>query len=100
MEVRVPVQERTEGLDAGDGTGLPVTMRGGFLERLAQGEVTGAGQSRQAFPANREEVAKALGEGEDDLAVRNRSDDLLGNELGEEELTLLSARWADAPGLA
>ena len=47
-----------------------------------------------------EEEAEALGDGEDELSMRDRGADVLGDVLGHEQGALLVAAWAQAPAPA
>jgi hypothetical protein len=87
-------------LDGRDGARLAVRSSAGLTERLAHGEVRGAGEPGESFPFREEERSDPLGDGEHDLAMGYWLEHFVGKKSGKDDLPLLCARWAYPPGLA
>lgn len=96
----VPIEEATKALNADNSPGNRSPVTCGELEQFLDGLIRGPGERGEPAPESAEIGAEPPGNREDDMPVRDRLQDLAGDELAEFDLALLVARGTQAPSLA
>ncbi len=99
MHVGMPVQEIPGTLQAGHPAGNGGAGSRGGLEEILDRLIGQAGEAGEPLPRT-EERPETPRQGDDDVAVRHRFEDLLGDELTEGRLALGVAGGAEAAFLA
>jgi hypothetical protein len=100
MDVRVPVDQLTEGVNRRNHTGHGVGMVDNRAVNVTYGLPGEAGQPAQETAIEAEEDAQALGDGEHELAMGDGFADVTRDVLGHDEGPLLVAAGAQASAAA